>query len=52
LGDEIAGQTVLKRNWNKFALIEDIRVGSRYRRTGIGTKLIEEVVKWARKRRG
>ncbi len=43
------GQIILRRNWNRFAWIEDIRIDSRYRRMGIGTKLMNTAVKWARK---
>ena len=49
VGNELAGQIILRRNWNKYAYIEDIRVRSRYRRTGIGTKLIEAAFEWAKK---
>ena len=44
---EIAGQVIMNRNWNLFVRIEDIRVGTRYRRTGIGTRLIEKTIEWA-----
>ncbi|MFD0587395.1 GNAT family N-acetyltransferase [Paenibacillus sp. GCM10027627] len=42
-----AGQIRLKRNWNHFAYIEDIKVDKRYRRAGIGRKLMEQAEKWA-----
>jgi streptothricin acetyltransferase len=44
-----AGQIILRRNWNKYAYIEDIRVGSRFRRAGIGTRLMEAASNWAKK---
>ena len=50
VGNRIAGQLILRRNWNKYAYIEDIRVGNNYRRNNIGTKLIETAINWAKKR--
>lgn len=47
-GNTPAGQIILRRNWNKYAYIEDIRVGSRFRRTGIGTRLMEAASNWAK----
>jgi len=43
-----AGQIVLRRNWNSFAYIEDIRVGCNFRRKGTGIKLINKAEEWAR----
>jgi streptothricin acetyltransferase len=47
-GNSPAGQIILRRNWNKYAYIEDIRIGSEYRRTGIGTRLMETALEWAK----
>lgn len=44
------GQVVVKRNWNDYAYIEDIKVDKRFRRYGIGRKLIEQVKCWAKDR--
>lgn len=49
VGSTNVGQIILRRNWNRFAYIEDIRVGSEYRRKGIGRKLIDRVIEWAKK---
>ncbi|WNF05445.1 GNAT family N-acetyltransferase [Brevibacillus borstelensis] len=46
--DKVAGLIVLKRNWNHFAYIEDIKVDKSCRRFGIGRKLIEQAVLWAK----
>ncbi|MFC1947547.1 GNAT family N-acetyltransferase [Chloroflexota bacterium] len=40
-GGILAGQIILRRNWNIFAYIEDIRVSSDFRRRGIGVALIK-----------
>lgn len=42
-----AGRIVLKRNWNNYALVEDIVVDKNYRGYGIGRKLIEQAKRWA-----
>ena len=42
------GQIVLRRNWNSFAYIEDIRVGNDFRRRGTGIRLIHKAEEWAR----
>ncbi|HEY93609.1 MAG TPA: GNAT family N-acetyltransferase [Dehalococcoidia bacterium] len=44
-----AGQIVLRKNWNIFAYIEDIRVSSDYRRRGIGIALLNKAEEWATK---
>lgn len=47
LDNQAAGRLVLKRNWNNYALIEDIAVDKNYRGYGIGRKLIEQAKRWA-----
>ncbi|CAG7621617.1 Streptothricin acetyltransferase A [Paenibacillus solanacearum] len=42
-----AGLIQLKRNWNNYALVEDIKVDRAYRRHGIGRRLIEQAKLWA-----
>ncbi|MFC2014570.1 GNAT family N-acetyltransferase [Chloroflexota bacterium] len=49
VNDKATGQITLRRNWNTFAWIEDIRVGSKYRRMDIGTRLMEAAVGWTKK---
>lgn len=46
--NQVVGRILLKRNWNKYAYVEDIRVDARYRRYGIGRKLIEQAKRWAK----
>ncbi|MEF2248094.1 GNAT family N-acetyltransferase [Paenibacillus sp. IITD108] len=46
--NQVAGRVVLKRNWNKYALVEDIAVDKNYRGHGIGRKLIEQAKRWAK----
>ncbi|WP_282942501.1 GNAT family N-acetyltransferase [Paenibacillus sp. RC67] len=45
---QLAGQIVLKRNWNQYAYIEDIKVDNSLRRYGIGRQLIEKAKCWAK----
>ncbi len=45
---QIAGQLVLRKNWNGFAYIEDIIVDVPFRRNGIGRALINRAEEWAR----
>ncbi|KXZ13715.1 GNAT family N-acetyltransferase [Bacillus nakamurai] len=46
---QLAGQVTVKRNWNEYAYIEDIKIDKKQRRQGIGRKLIEQVIQWAKK---
>lgn len=46
---ECAGQIVLKRDWNKYAFIEDICAAKSFRGQGIGTSLIQTAIEWAKK---
>lgn len=45
--NQVVGRIVLKRNWNKYALVEDIVVDRNYRGHGIGRKLIKQAKRWA-----
>lgn len=42
-----AGQIVLRRDWNRYAFIEDIAVAASARRQGVGTALMERAKEWA-----
>jgi ribosomal protein S18 acetylase RimI-like enzyme len=44
---EIAGQIVLRKNWNKFAYVEDIAVDVLFRRQGVGRELLTRAKHWA-----
>ena len=46
--DDCVGQVRLRRNWNKYAFIEDIAVSKSRRKHGIGTKLISKAAEWAK----
>lgn len=48
VGNQVVGQIMLKRNWNKYAYVEDIEVDKHYRRYGVGRKLIEQAKRWAK----
>ncbi|OZB92805.1 GNAT family N-acetyltransferase [Paenibacillus sp. XY044] len=47
-GDRVVGRIMLARNWNRYAFIEDLRVDRNVRGHGIGRKLIEQAVHWAK----
>lgn len=47
-GDQAVGRVLLKRNWNRYALIEDIAVDAKHRGGGIGRRLVERAVQWAK----
>ena len=46
VGDQIAGRIILRKNWNQYTYIEDIAVDIKFRKMGIGKKLISEAKKW------
>ena len=48
--EQIAGQIILRKNWNRYAYIEDIAVDVRCRQLGIGRKLIAAAIEWAKAR--
>ena len=45
---DCVGQIRLRKNWNKYAYIEDIAVAKNHRKTGIGTKLVSKAIEWAK----
>ncbi|MCM1183501.1 MAG: GNAT family N-acetyltransferase [Roseburia sp.] len=45
--DGCVGQIVLKREWNRYAFVEDICVAKSERGQGIGTGLIQKAIEWA-----
>jgi streptothricin acetyltransferase len=48
--ERLAGQILVQEHWNRFAMIWDIAVDPPFRRQGVGRRLIEQAVSWARKR--
>jgi len=48
--DRVVGQIILRKNWNNYAYVEDIVVDRKFRRQGIGDRLISQAEKWARER--
>ncbi|HEK9099097.1 GNAT family N-acetyltransferase [Bacillus pfraonensis] len=44
---QIIGMIILKRNWNGFAYVEDIKVDKQFRQLGVGKRLIERAKHWA-----
>ena len=49
-GAECVGQMILKRDWNKYAFIEDICVVKSERGQGIDTSFIQKAIEWAKNR--
>lgn len=48
IGNQAVGRIQLRRNWNKYAYIEEIAVDRSYRKHGVGRKLIEQAKRWAK----
>ncbi|WP_242234938.1 streptothricin N-acetyltransferase SatA [Bacillus cereus group sp. BfR-BA-01316] len=48
LHNQIVGVMILKKNWNRYAYIEDIKVDKECRELGIGRRLIEQAKQWAK----
>ncbi len=46
---ECVGQIVLRKDWNKYAYIEDICVAKLSRGQGIGASFIQKAVEWAKR---
>ncbi len=45
---QLAGQVILRKNWNHYAYIEDIVVDAGFRRLGVGRALLQHAVTWAK----
>ncbi|MBP3604159.1 MAG: GNAT family N-acetyltransferase [Lachnospiraceae bacterium] len=46
--NECVGQIVLRKDWNKYAFVEDICVSKSSRGQGVGTALIQKAIEWAK----
>ena len=44
----LAGQLILRKNWNHYAYVEDIAVDIHSRRCGVGRALVREAINWTR----
>lgn len=49
--EKAIGQIIIRKHWNKYAIIEDLRVDISYRKQGIGRRLIGHAKEWAKQRR-
>jgi ribosomal protein S18 acetylase RimI-like enzyme len=47
---QVAGQIILRKNWSRYAYIEDIAVDVKFRRQGVSKELISEAKHWAQER--
>lgn len=47
-GGQLAGQVILRENWNQYAYIEDVVVDIHFRKRGIGQALMKEAITWAK----
>jgi Acetyltransferases len=47
---ECVGRVRIRRNWNRYAFIEDIAVAESGRGKGIGSALIEKAIEWAKQK--
>jgi streptothricin acetyltransferase len=45
---QLAGQVILRKNWNLYGYIEDICVEPLYRRHGIARRLLAHAAEWAK----
>jgi streptothricin acetyltransferase len=50
LDGKLAGQIILRRNWNLYAWVEDIAVDAACRKQGVGQALMKKAVEWAHQR--
>ena len=48
VSDQVAGQLILRVNWNRFAWVEGIGVDRDFRRRGIGRALVSRGLQWAK----
>ena len=46
----LAGQVIVRKNWNHYAFVDDITVDTGFRRKGVGRALLQHAVDWARSR--
>ena len=49
-GGRLAGQIVVVENWNRLALVWDVRVHATVRRMGVGSEMLRVAEVWARER--
>ena len=46
--EQLAGQIILRKNWNNYAYIEHIAVDAKFRQQGLGRALIARAIEWAK----
>ncbi|MEP7200692.1 MAG: GNAT family N-acetyltransferase [Chloroflexota bacterium] len=50
LNRQLAGQIVVRKNWNAYASITDLAVATHFRRQGVGHTLMQHAMAWAQKK--
>lgn len=50
MDDQVAGRIVLKKYWNGYEYVEDIAVNRPYRKLGVGQRLLQQAVAWAKEK--
>ena len=45
---EVRGYILISKGWNNYAVIDDFAVDRNIRRAGIGTRLMDQAVEWAK----
>ncbi|HZK34901.1 MAG TPA: GNAT family N-acetyltransferase [Bacillota bacterium] len=48
--DKAIGQIIIRSHWNKYAIIEDVRVDISYRKQGIGRRLVGHAKEWGKQK--
>jgi len=45
------GEITLRKNWNQYGYIEDLTVDIKYRKLGVGRRLITKAIEWTKSKK-